>query len=125
MSLVAATAIAIKDSMPYFLVEPIENGYRFYTTKVHKHKQDTSLGAVLRGLQQDGDIDFDNWRLGELSTLESDHEGPMSFYSFEVEPENMHLITTAFHEKLKFVPANKLHTLLETVQMSSFIGFEE
>lgn len=122
MSLIAATAIALKDDMPYFLVKDDAKGYKFFTAKMHRHEHDTSLGAVLRGFQKLGPIDFDQWRLGELTSV--NYEGTlMSMYSFDV--PDMEMIEKAVNNQLKFVPANKIHSLLETLQTTEFVSFEE
>lgn len=84
MSLIAATAIAVKDNLPYFLVEKTKDQtHRFFTTKMHRHNNYTSLGAVLRGLKSLGPVDFDEWRLGELTSV-SGGDSLMSIYSFDV-----------------------------------------
>lgn len=89
---------------------------------MHRHNHDTSLGAVLREFQTLGSVDFDQWRLGELTSVE-DNGTLMSLYSFEV--PNMDAVEKALNYQLKFVPANNLHTLLETLQTTSFVSFEE
>ena len=122
MSLIAATAISVKNDLPYFLVKEDTNGYHFFTAKMHRHNHDTSLGAVLREFQTLGSVDCDQWRLGELTSVE-DNGTLMSLYSFEV--PNMDAVEKALNYQLKFVPANKLHTLLETLQTTSFVSFEE
>ena len=83
MSLIAATAISVKNDLPYFLVKEDTDGYHFFTAKMHRHNPDTSLGAVLREFQTLGSVDFDQWRLGELTSVE-DNGTLMSLYSFEV-----------------------------------------
>ncbi|WP_349551301.1 hypothetical protein [Leuconostoc pseudomesenteroides] len=123
MSLIAATAIAVKDNFPYFLVEQSkDNSYRFFTTKMHRHNNDTSLGAVLRGLKLLGPVDFDDWRLGELTSV-SDGNSLMSIYSFDV--KDMPKIEKELNHQLVFVPANEIHPLLETLQTTAFVSFEE
>lgn len=122
MSLIAATVISVKNNLPYFLVENSEKGYQFYTAKMHRHNQDTSLGAVLRAFKSIGIVNFDTWHLGELTSV--NREGTlMSLYSFEV-PE-MSGVEECLEGKLEFVPANQLHKLLETLQTTSFVSFEE
>ncbi|MCT8388632.1 hypothetical protein D0501_00735 [Leuconostoc holzapfelii] len=122
MSLIAATAIAYENNLPYFLVEKQGDDYRFFTAKMHRHNQETSLGVVLRELKKMGLADFDNWRLGELTSVKTDGQ-LLSLYSFEV--TDMAAITTALDDQLTFVPANKLHGLLETLQTTAFVSFEE
>lgn len=123
MSLIAATAIAVKDNLPYFLVEKTKDQtYRFFTTKMHRHNNDTSLGAVLRGLKSLGPVDFDEWRLGELTSV-SGGDSLMSIYSFDV--KDMSKIEKELNYQLVFVPANKIHPLLETLQTKAFVSFEE
>ena len=123
MSLIAATTIAVKDNLPYFLVEKTKDQtYRFFTTKMHRHNNDTSLGAVLRGLKSLGPVDFDDWRLGELTSV-SGGDSLMSIYSFYV--KDMQKIEKELNYLLVFVPANKIHPLLETLQTTAFVSFEE
>ncbi|MDY5164428.1 hypothetical protein RQW99_07765 [Leuconostoc falkenbergense] len=123
MSLIAATAIAVKDNLPYFLVEKTKDQtYRFFTTKMHRHNNDTSLGSVLRGLKSLGPVDFDDWRLGELTSV-SGGDSLMSIYSFDV--KDMPKIEKELNYQLVFVPANKTHPLLETLQTKAFVSFEE
>ncbi|MEX0380283.1 hypothetical protein AB3K25_07390 [Leuconostoc sp. MS02] len=122
MSLIAATAIAVKEDMPYFLVEKDGETYRFFTAKMHRHNHDTSLGAVLREFKNLGPIDFDQWRLGELTTI-NDNDTLMSLYAFNV--FDMAVIEKSLNNKLMFVPASKLHGLLERVQTRAFVRFEE
>lgn len=123
MSLIAATAIAVKDNLPYFLVEKTKDQtYRFFTTKMHRHNNDTSLGAVLRGLKSLGPVDFDEWRLGELTSV-SGGDSLMSIYSFDV--KDMSKIEKELNYQLVFVPANKIHPLLKTLQTTAFVSFEE
>ena len=123
MSLIAATTIAVKDNLPYFLVEKTKDQtYRFFTTKMHLHNNDTSLGAVLRGLKSLGPVDFDDWRLGELTSV-SCGDSLMSIYSFDV--KDMPKIEKELNYLLVFVPANKIHPLLETLQTTAFVSFEE
>ncbi|CAM3036111.1 MULTISPECIES: hypothetical protein [Leuconostoc] len=122
MSLIAATAIAVKDDLPYFLVEKNSENYQFFTAKMHRHNHDTSLGAVLRAFKALGPIDFDQWRLGELTSVKNNNT-LMSLYAFEV--SDMSTIESKLDHKLMFVPANKLHKLLESVQTRAFVRFEE
>ena len=123
MLLLAATTIAVKDNLPYFLVEKTKDQtYRFFTTKMHLHNNDTSLGAVLRGLKSLGPVDFDDWRLGELTSV-SCGDSLMSIYSFDV--KDMPKIEKELNYLLVFVPANKIHPLLETLQTTAFVSFEE
>ena len=123
MSLIAATAIAVKDNLPYFLVEKTKDQtYRFFTTKMHRNNNDTSLGSVLRGLKSLGPVDFDDWRLGELTSV-SGGDSLMSIYSFDV--KDMPKIEQELNYQLVFVPANKIHPLLETLQTTAFVSFEE
>lgn len=122
MSLIAATAIALKENLPYFLVEEDEQGYHFFTAKMHRHNHDTSLGTVLRGLKTLGPVDLNQWRLGELTSVNNGGV-LMSLYAFEV--DNMLKIEKSLDSNLKFAPANQLHQLLETVQTTSFVSFEE
>ena len=123
MSLIAATAIAVKDNLPYFLVEKTKDQtYRFFTTKMHRHNNDTSLGAVLRGLKSLGPVDFDEWRLGELTSV-SGGDSLMPVYSFDV--KDMSKIEKELNYRLVFVPANEIHPLLETLQTTAFVSFEE
>lgn len=122
MSLIAVTAIAVKDNLPYFLVQKKENGYQFFTTKMHKHNNDTSLGAALRGLKELGPVNFDDWRLGELTSVEIEGE-LLSIYSFEV--KNTDKIEQELNFRLKFMPANKIHGLLKTLKTTLFVSFEE
>ncbi|GMA67795.1 hypothetical protein GCM10025884_14220 [Leuconostoc gelidum subsp. gelidum] len=88
MSLIAATAIAVKDDLPYFLVEKNSETYHFFTAKMHRHNHDTSLGAVLRAFKALGPIDFDQWRLGELTSVKNNNT-LMSLYAFEVSDMNV------------------------------------
>ncbi|MGY3742909.1 hypothetical protein [Leuconostoc inhae] len=122
MSLIAATAIAVKDDLPYFLVEKNSETYQFFTAKMHRHNHDTSLGAVLRAFKTLGPINFDQWRLGELTSVKNDNT-LMSLYAFEV--SDMDLIEKTLNNKLMFIPANELHGLLESVQTRAFVRFEE
>ncbi|MBU7538076.1 hypothetical protein [Leuconostoc lactis] len=122
MSLIAATAIAFENDLPYFLVEKTEDGYQFFTAKIHRHHQETSLGVVLRELKKLGLDNFDHWRLGELTSVQAGDQ-LLSLYSFEV--NDMAGITQALANQLEFVPANKLHGLLETLQTTAFVSFEE
>ena len=123
MSLIAATAIAVKDNLPYFLVEKTKDQtYRFFTTKMHRHNNDTSLGSVLRGLKSLGPVDFDDWRLGELTSV-SGGDSLMSIYSFDV--KDMPKIEKELNYRLVFVPANKIHPLLEPLQTPAFVSFDE
>ncbi|ADG40704.1 MULTISPECIES: hypothetical protein [Leuconostoc] len=122
MSLIAATAISLKGDLPYFLVKHDAQGYHFFTAKMHRHNHDTSLGAVLREFKKLGPVNFDQWRLGELTSV--NYEGTlMSMYSFDV--PDMKTIEEAVNNQLEFVPANKLHGLLETLQTTEFVSFEE
>lgn len=122
MSLIAATAIAFENNLPYFLVEKEVEGYRFFTAKMHRHNQETSLGVVLRELKKLGLENFDQWRLGELTSVKADGQ-LLSLYSFEV--TDMLSISQVLDHQLEFVPANKLHGLLETLQTTAFVSFEE
>ena len=89
---------------------------------MHRHNNDTSLGAVLRGLKLLGPVDFDDWRLGELTSV-SDGNSLMSIYSFDV--KDMPKIEKELNHQLVFVPANEIHPLLETLQTTAFVSFEE
>ncbi|TYC46436.1 hypothetical protein [Leuconostoc litchii] len=122
MSLIAVTAIAVKDNLPYFLVEENEGHYQFFTTKMHKHNNDTSLGAALRGLKELGAVDFNDWRLGELTSVAFQGD-LLSIYSFEVKDTDK--IERELNYNLKFMPANQIHELLETLQTTLFVSFEE
>lgn len=122
MSLIAVTAIAVKDNLPYFLVQKKATGYQFFATKMHKHNNDTSLGAALRGLKELGAVNFDDWRLGELTSVEVEGE-LLSIYSFEV--KDTEKIEQELNFKLKFMPANKIHELLKTLKTTLFVSFEE
>lgn len=123
MSLIAATAIAVKENLPYFLVEKDGDAYRFFTAKMHRHNHDTSLGAVVRELKKLGPVNFNEWRLGELTSVKDNDDVLMSLYSFDV--SDMHSIEKELNNHLEFVPANQLHDLLETLQTTAFVRFEE
>ncbi|WP_061515073.1 hypothetical protein [Leuconostoc mesenteroides] len=122
MSLIAVTAIAVKDNLPYFLVQKKEKWLPVLHYKMHKHNNDTSLGAALRGLKELGAVNFDDWRLGELTSVEVEGE-LLSIHSFEV--KDTEKIEQELNFKLKFMPANKIHELLKTLKTTLFVSFEE
>ena len=103
-------------------MERAGDDYQFFTAKIHRHHQETSLGVVLRELKKLGLENFDQWRLGELTSVQAGDQ-LLSLYSFEV--DDMAAVTDALANQLEFVPANKLHGLLETLQTTSFVSFEE
>ncbi|MCM0598598.1 hypothetical protein [Periweissella fabalis] len=112
MSMVAGTIVMINDGMPLYLVKYVGEIASFLTVKMHKHAGDTALGTLLRAMQKDFDIN--NLRLDELDSINVDNQIG-SLYVFNiVEPIEM-LPNNGY----KFVEASSLHSLLETVDMSS------
>lgn len=112
MSMVAGTIMMITDGMPSYLVKCEDVGFSFLKVKMHKRAGDTALGTLLEAMENDFDIN--NLRLDELASINFDNQIGSLYVFCPVEP-----IELLNENGYKFMEASSLHTLLETVDMSS------
>ncbi|MBS9338949.1 hypothetical protein G6R29_04825 [Fructobacillus sp. M2-14] len=123
MTMVAATVIAYDNDMPYFLVQEVDGKEQFMSVKVHRHHEQTSLGVILDSFSKAGVKDFDNWRLGELSTIEHQDGKMAPLYSFHV--KEYKALQNELKDDLVFKDGDELSELLKTIQPSTFATFDE
>ncbi|MBS9335438.1 hypothetical protein LQZ24_02455 [Fructobacillus sp. M1-13] len=123
MTMVAATVIAYRDDLPYFLVEEKDGKDQFLAVKVHQHHEETSLGMILKSFAKLGVTDFDSWRLGELQTIKLPEEGHAPLYSFHV--TDFDKVIQDMPKGLVFKSGDEIQRLLMTVQPTTFTAFDE
>lgn len=112
MAMVAGTIVMINDGMPAYLVKQVQNDNCFINVEVDVSSKQTMLGGLLKVLEKY--VEIDNLRLDELASIKLDGcMRPLYVFvpvlSFELSKE----------APFEFVPAAKLHSLLESVDMSS------
>ncbi|MCO0832655.1 hypothetical protein NFX39_06130 [Fructobacillus sp. W13] len=123
MTMVAATVIAYENDMPYFLVQQVDGKEQFMAVKVHRHHEQTSLGVILNSFSSSGVKDFDDWRLGELSTIKHSDGKMAPLYSFHV--KDFRSLQKELQSDLVFKNGDEIADLLKTIQPSTFAAFDE
>ncbi|MDF7637714.1 hypothetical protein PT274_05525 [Leuconostocaceae bacterium ESL0958] len=123
MTMVAATVIAYQNNLPYFLVNDRREKEQFYMVKVHHHEERTSLGTIMDAFKAMGIQNFDDWRLGELSTVKNDSGELTPLYSFQV--DDLQAVEDALQHQLVFKSADDIADLLTTLQTETFTSFTE
>lgn len=123
MSLIGGTVFYtdIETNNTYFLVTDEVPQPNFYTVKMHRHNDETALGAILNGFKNELALNLDNLRLGELAGWHMKSDADLiALYTFEV-------VNPAIfdHERLSmlgmhFANAKDLNSLLTTVDMNGF-----
>lgn len=121
MSLIAGTVFYTDNETnnTYFLVTDEIPQPNFYTVKMHRHNDETALGAIINGFKNELALNIDNLRLGELAGWHMRGDTDLiALYTFEV-------VNPAIfnHERLSmlgmhFANAKDLNSLLTTVDMN-------
>ncbi|KRN32556.1 hypothetical protein [Weissella halotolerans] len=127
MSLVAGTVVFTRGDQSFFLVTEQAPRARFYTVKMHKHKNETALGSLLTGFKSDLGLSIENLRLSELAVWHdaSLQVGPISLFTFTpvnieaIDFERLHAVGLAF------MNARDVRELLKSVDMTAVAGFDE
>ena len=113
MTLVAGTIVVIKEGMPSYLVVKDQKQVSFFSAKMHKHRNETALGTIIKAFEPYFVID--NLRLDELTSVRIQNE-MCSLYVFEVVDFSL---VKSQNDNFEFVEASSIHNLLETVDMNA------
>lgn len=121
MSLIAGTIYFTRGDQTFFLVTD-QPASKFFTVKMHRHKKDTALGALLTGIRNELGIDPDTLRLGELGAWHTQglmvQDDLVSLYTLELLDETTLNLERLSNLGMSFASAASLSNLITKVDVT-------